>query len=130
MFTRFRMECPTRAILCYFIFYVPDLNDEVGEWHCYRWNISLKYALCYIHQREEKDFTDDQHCYLRKAFSKHFWCFHRILANWELCYPRDQKEGHKLHKYDLEYILNSFAHSAWTLKVIPCGLLPSSYIHC
>lgn len=74
VFTRFRMECPTHVILCYFIIHVPDLNDKVGEWHCYRWNISLKYALCYIHQREEKDFTDDQQL-LKEGFQQTFLVF-------------------------------------------------------
>lgn len=35
VFTWFRMELPTQVILCYFIFHVPDLNNEIGEWHCY-----------------------------------------------------------------------------------------------
>lgn len=119
VFTWFRMECPTCIILCYFIvFHVPDLNDKIGEWHCYSWNVSLKYASCCIHW-SEKDLTDDQNCYLRKAFSKHFWSFHRIFAGWELSVILGtSKEGHNLYKYDFEYILNCFGVNASTLRVI------------
>lgn len=130
VFTWFRMECPTHIILWYFIFHVLNLNDKIGEWHCYSWNVNLKYASCCIHW-SEKDLTDDQHCYLRKAFSKHFWYFHRILAGWELSIiAGTSKEGHELYKYDLEYILNCFGLNASTCRVIHCGFLPSLYIHC
>lgn len=64
VFTWFRMECPIQIILHYFIFHVPHLNDKIGEWHCYSWNVSLKYASCCTHW-SEKDLTDNQHRYLQ-----------------------------------------------------------------